>query len=74
MCAYSVPVSDACNARLAPPPPHFVQLMQAASRHPEIANMYGDGFNHPDRFWTVASSPERTAALLAQFPDERIAV
>jgi 2-polyprenyl-6-methoxyphenol hydroxylase-like FAD-dependent oxidoreductase len=73
ICEYAVPVSDACNARLKPPEPHFLELIKGASRHQALANVYGDGFNHPDRFWAIASSSERTSALLAQF-DEGLAV
>jgi 2-polyprenyl-6-methoxyphenol hydroxylase-like FAD-dependent oxidoreductase len=73
ICAYAVPVSDACNARLAPPEPHFLELVKGAGRHQELANIYSDGFNHPDRFWATASSSERTAALLAQFHDKGVA-
>jgi 2-polyprenyl-6-methoxyphenol hydroxylase-like FAD-dependent oxidoreductase len=29
-----------------------------------IADSYADGYNHPDRFWAIASSAERTAAFL----------
>ena len=64
MCEYVLPVSDACNARLAPPPPHAVELLRAASVHQPIADAYADGFQHPDRFWAIVGSPERTAALL----------
>jgi 2-polyprenyl-6-methoxyphenol hydroxylase-like FAD-dependent oxidoreductase len=67
LCAYAVPVSDACNARLRPPEPHFLELAKSAGRHQSVANLYSDGFNHPDGWWAIVSSPERTAALLAQF-------
>jgi 2-polyprenyl-6-methoxyphenol hydroxylase-like FAD-dependent oxidoreductase len=67
ICEYAVPVSDACNARLKPPTPHFLELIKGAARHQALANVYSDGFNHPDRFWAIASSSERTGALLAQF-------
>jgi 2-polyprenyl-6-methoxyphenol hydroxylase-like FAD-dependent oxidoreductase len=65
--SYAVPVSDACNARLLPPKPHFRELLAGAVRHQAIADAYGDGYNHPDRFWAIASSPERTAAFLSEF-------
>ena len=73
ICAYAVPVSDACNARLKPSEPHFVELLKGAALHQELANIYSDGFNHPDRFWDTVSSPERTRALLKQFDGESIA-
>jgi hypothetical protein len=61
-----VPVSDACNTRLQPPAPHFRELLGAAARDQSLADLYADGFAHPDRFWAIVSSPERTAALLAE--------
>jgi hypothetical protein len=67
ICSYAVPVSDAANARLCPPQPHAVELLRAAGQHQAIANIYSDGFNHPDRFWAILSSAERTAALLREF-------
>jgi hypothetical protein len=67
ICSYAVPVSDASNARLQPPTAHFRQILGAASRDQTLADVYADGYNHPDRFWAIASSPERTAALLNEF-------
>ena len=32
MCRFALPVSDACNARLKPPPPHVGRLLGAAAR------------------------------------------
>jgi 2-polyprenyl-6-methoxyphenol hydroxylase-like FAD-dependent oxidoreductase len=66
MCRYALPVSDACNARLRPPPPHVGKLLGAAATNPALADFYAFGFNHPDRYWEVVSSEERTEALLAQ--------
>ena len=60
-------MSDACNARLLPPKPHFRELLAAASEHQTVADLYGEGYSHPNRFWEIASSPERTAAFLSQF-------
>jgi Styrene monooxygenase A putative substrate binding domain len=67
IASYVVPVSDACNERLMPPKPHFRELLAAASEHQAVADLYGEGYSHPDRFWAIASSPERTAAFLSQF-------
>ena len=41
--------------------------MTAAAHNQAIADAYVDGFHHPDRFWAIVSSPERTAALLDQY-------
>jgi hypothetical protein len=38
----------------------------AAARHQVLADFYAFGFNHPDRYWDVVSSEERTDALLHQ--------
>jgi|KBSMisStandDraft_5_1062788.scaffolds.fasta_scaffold01728_3 2-polyprenyl-6-methoxyphenol hydroxylase-like FAD-dependent oxidoreductase len=67
IASYVVPVSDACNSRLLPPKPHFRELLAAASEHQTVADLYGEGYSHPNRFWEIASSPERTAAFLSQF-------
>jgi hypothetical protein len=67
ICSYAVPVSDASNARLQPPTAHIRQILGAASRDQALADVYADGYNHPDRFWAIASSPERTAAFLNEF-------
>src|SRR5262249_5407736 len=64
ICSYVVPVSDAANARLQPPTPHFRELLTAAARDQAIADVYGDSFTHPDRFWAIACKAERTAAFL----------
>ena len=66
MCRFALPVSDACNARLKPPPPHVGRLLGAAAQQQRLADFYAFGFNHPDRYWEVVSSEERTEALLQQ--------
>ena len=66
MCRFAVPVSDACNARLKPPPPHVGRLLGAATRHQALADLYSFGFNHPDRYWDIVSSEDRTDALVQQ--------
>jgi hypothetical protein len=42
-------------------------LLVAATRDQRVADVYADGYNHPDRFWALASSAERTAAFLNEF-------
>jgi hypothetical protein len=63
LCDYAVPVSDACNARLLPPAPHFAGFLGAAAQHQTVADFYADGFNHPDRFWHILSNENRTASV-----------
>jgi 2-polyprenyl-6-methoxyphenol hydroxylase-like FAD-dependent oxidoreductase len=67
IASHVVAVSDACNARLVPPKPHFRELLAAGAQHPAVADFYGEGYSHPDRFWAIASSPEKTAVYLSQF-------
>jgi hypothetical protein len=67
--AYVVPVSDAANARLRPPTPHFRDLLIAAAHDQQVADAYADGYNHPDRFWAVASDADRTAQFLRRRQD-----
>ena len=63
MCEYALPVSDACNARLMPPAPHLGDLLAAAAQHQAVADFYTGNFNHPDRFWHIASRPDRTDVI-----------
>ncbi len=65
--SYARPVAEACNARLRPPTAHVAELMVAAAHHKPIADAYANGFNRPDAFWEILSSPERTAAFLKQY-------
>jgi 2-polyprenyl-6-methoxyphenol hydroxylase-like FAD-dependent oxidoreductase len=67
--AYAVPVSDACNARLVPPPPHVARLLGAAAQRQALADLYGSGFNHPDLYWKILASEERTDAVLRLFTE-----
>lgn len=63
MCDYALPVSDACNARLMPAPPHVVKLLAAAAQHQAVADFYTGSFNDPDRFWDIVSREDRTDAI-----------
>ena len=60
----------ACQRRVQrevkPPPPHVGRLLGAAAQQQRLADFYAFGFNHPDRYWEVVSSEERTDALLQQ--------
>lgn len=39
------------NSLLTPPPPHVVQVLEAAQDAPELACLIADGFDHPPRFF-----------------------
>ena len=66
ICAYALPVSAYSNSRLRPPEPHMAELMFAATQNQATADAFVNSVNHPDRFWEITSSPERTAALIEQ--------
>ncbi len=72
MCRHALPVSDACNARLKPPAPHVGKLLGAAAQHQKLADFYAFGFNHPDKYWEIISSEERTEALLQEVMASRV--
>jgi len=63
MCDYSLPVSDACNARLMAPAQHVLDLLAAAARYQAVADFYTGSFNNPDRFWHITSRPGRTEVI-----------
>jgi hypothetical protein len=65
VCRYVLPVSDAANARVLPPSPHFRELLAAAARDHAVADFYAEGYNRPDRFWAIAGSAERTIRFLS---------
>lgn len=60
MCEFALPVSDACNARLQPLPPHFAKFLATAAQHQAAADFYTSAFNYPDRVWRILSNAERT--------------
>jgi 2-polyprenyl-6-methoxyphenol hydroxylase-like FAD-dependent oxidoreductase len=66
VCEFALPVSEACNARLQPPPAHVGRLLGAASHHQPLADLHALGFQHPDRYWGLLSSPDRTNTLLEE--------
>jgi 2-polyprenyl-6-methoxyphenol hydroxylase-like FAD-dependent oxidoreductase len=73
MCEYALVVSDACNARLQPPAPHFAKFLGIAAQHQAAADFYTSAFNYPDRVWRILSDPERTqsiAKLLTERPSQ----
>lgn len=44
---YSRYVNRFCDIFLSPPAPHVVDILQAATRYPEVASDFVNGFNHP---------------------------
>ncbi len=49
------------------PEPHLFGLVGAMSQIPALANDFTENFNHPDLQWDRLSSPEATAAYIAEF-------
>jgi len=64
MATYALAVSDACNARLQPPPPHVQRFFASAAQRRTVADAYAYGFNHPDHYWHIVSDADRTSLLL----------
>jgi hypothetical protein len=62
--AYSRPVTEWTNAALHPPPPHVLEVFQAAARSKAIADEVIDNFNAPARNWAIFESPESARAYL----------
>jgi hypothetical protein len=44
-------------------------MFGAAARCRNLADFYAYGFNHPDEYWRVVSSPARTDALVEMLSD-----
>jgi len=70
MLEFALPVSDACNARLQPPPPHVAAFLGTAAQHQAAADFYTSAFNYPDRVWKILSSPERTEWITKRLTEE----
>jgi len=52
---YAAYVTQWTNAMLAPPPPHIIDVLGAASQAPALAQRFANGFNNPPSFfpWLV---------------------
>jgi len=62
---YASAVVDWTNSMLLPPPPHLLQLLQAAGDAPELAHAVANGFNHPPSFFPWWSDPAACEAFIA---------
>lgn len=58
------PVTEWSNAFLAPPPPHALELLGAATGDRRIADAFVDNFDDPAAMWHVLSTPENTTGWL----------
>jgi len=61
-----LPVIEGRMHAFSRPSPQFRELLATATRDQGIADLYAEGYNRPDWFWGIASSPERTAAFLRE--------
>jgi hypothetical protein len=60
-------ISTWTNLTIAlPPQPHLLQLLDAMSESPAVADEFTDNFNAPERQWDILATPERTTAFLAR--------
>jgi hypothetical protein len=62
--AAAQPAIDFTNAFLAAPPPHVLEILQAAAAEPEVADAFASRFSYPDQMWRTIATPERAAAFL----------
>lgn len=69
---YAQHVADWTNALLAPPPPHVLELLGAATAEPRIAHRFANGFNHPPEFQDWFMSPDKAAGYLADLATARV--
>jgi hypothetical protein len=64
---YAQYVAAWTNALLLPPPPHVLQLLDAAASIPAVAKRFAEGFNDPRDFFEWFMDPEKARHYLGQF-------
>jgi hypothetical protein len=62
---YAQHVTMWTNALLAPPPPHVLEILGAASVSPAVAQRFANGFNDPSDFENWFLDPEKAKDYLA---------
>lgn len=63
---YAGPIAAWSNGMLMPPPEHIIGMLVAAAQHQPVADAFVRFFEKPNTAWGVMSSPESTAAFLAE--------
>lgn len=64
--AYAQHVTAWTNALLTPPPPHVLELLGAAGKHPAIARRFVNGFDDPSDFSEWFLDPNGAAQFIAE--------
>ncbi|HEV3361549.1 MAG TPA: styrene monooxygenase/indole monooxygenase family protein [Pseudonocardiaceae bacterium] len=62
---YAQHVTQWTNAMLAPPPPHVLEILGAASVNQTVAQRFANGFNDPADFQNWLMNPAKTQEYLA---------
>jgi hypothetical protein len=62
---YAAYVTGWTNAFLAPPPPHVIDILGAASQAPALASRFVNGFNHPPSFFPWLVDPDAAREAIA---------
>jgi 2-polyprenyl-6-methoxyphenol hydroxylase-like FAD-dependent oxidoreductase len=63
---YASYVTQWSNAMLAPPPPHIIDILGAASQAPALAQRFVNGFNNPPAFFPWLVDPAVAQATIEQ--------
>jgi hypothetical protein len=63
--AYAMHVVNWTNAMLMPPPPHVMEVLGAATVHPEVASRFVNGFDDPRDYANFFMTPDKAQAYLA---------
>ncbi|HEY1014547.1 MAG TPA: styrene monooxygenase/indole monooxygenase family protein [Herpetosiphonaceae bacterium] len=64
--AYASYVTAWTNGMLAPPPPHVLDILGAASQSPLIARRFVNGFNHPPSLFPWLVDPSAAKATIEE--------
>lgn len=64
MWKYAGPVTAWTNGFLQPPPPHVLELLQAATEHPAVADAFASGFAAPVELASALANADSTAAFI----------
>jgi hypothetical protein len=63
---YAEKVVGWTNALLLPPPPHVLEVLDAAGQLPAVAHRFANGFDNPPDFYEWFMDPDSARAYLAE--------